>query len=752
MEFSPMVSLTFLVVWLVQISSSFSSYSAYDFPIAKPGCVDRCGDERIPYPFGMGEGCYYHDQYSNFSVECNSSQLNTLGSGFPITNISLGGQFHTSNYVGYDCYDQHNQSTKSNTPWNILGYPYTFNSTANKFIVIGCDSVAAVQGTTNLGDYATGCFSLCNRKADVTDGLCSGMGCCQTLIPNGAWQINVSLASLYNHSFVSSFNPCSFAFVIAEDAFQFSVDNLTNLVGVETLPVIVDWAIPNNNCDEAKTNKSSYACGMNTKCYVENGTLGYRCGCNQGYEGNPYLGCQDIDECRNPNQCGKYGACTNNVGSYECNCIKGYHKDSDVNGRCVANNKKKIWPIIVGVSLSGGAAFLLVFLFCFYSAWMRRKEMMSRQNFFKKNGGEILQQKLSSTQGGGIRIFTHVELQMATNDFNESQIIGRGGFGTVFKGQLVDKKVVAIKKSKGVDERQVDQFINEVLLLSKINSRYVVKLLGCCLETEVPLLVYEYIDNGTLFEHLHHKANASKLSWSIRLRIASEIAGVLSYLHSIASPPIIHRDIKSSNILLDHNYTAKVSDFGISRLISSDDDEVATMVQGTLGYLDPEYMQTGILTEKSDVYSFGIVLIELITGKKVLESNKSEAEKFLSNGFLASLKENHLVRMLDSSISCTDNIEQLNEVAMIAKRCISVRGEERPCMRDVERELVLLAARAKEISIEVFQIDSSKNKAMLGMQSTDYGICDDSSSTGQYSASYITTQQPLLDTTILSGR
>ncbi|CAI9114843.1 OLC1v1015652C1 [Oldenlandia corymbosa var. corymbosa] len=746
MEFIPVAPLSFLVVLSTVLLSSSSS-PANNFTIAKPGCPDHCGDVSIPFPFGIGEGCYL-DQNSNFRLDCKSSGPNLQRSPFEVTNISLEGQFRTSNYVGYDCYDKHNRSLKFNSPWFSLGVPYIFNSTANKFTVIGCDSYAFVKGTSDSREYSTGCTAMCNYKDDVEDGACSGIGCCQTSIPSGAWLINVSLSSYYNHSFVWSFNPCTFAFVVEDDAFQFFADNITNLERVEALPVIVDWVIAYENCSEAKINKSSYACGLNSECYDAKGALGYRCRCNQGYEGNPYLGCQDIDECGNPYQCGKYSVCTNKEGSFECNCIKGYYKDNDGDGRCVADSKKNNWPIILGVGLSGGAVSLLIFSFCFYSEWIKRKEKKTREEFFKNNGGIILQQKLSTTaQGGGTRIFTHEELQKATNDFDKSQIIGRGGFGTVFKGELMDKKVVAIKKSRGVNERQVDQFINEVMLLTHINSRYVVKLLGCCLETEVPLLVYEYIDNGTLFEHLHNRLKSSKLSWSIRLRIASEIAGVLSYLHSIASPPIIHRDIKSANILLDKNYAAKVSDFGTSRLILADDDQVATMVQGTLGYLDPEYMQTGLLTEKSDVYSFGIVLIELLTGKKVLE-----AEKFLSNQFLASLKENNLARMLDNNISCPENIEQLNEVAMIAKRCISVRGEDRPCMRDVERELVLLAAKAKEISIEVFEIDSSKNKALLGMHSIEYGICEDSASTGQYSASHFTTQQPLLDTIISSGR
>ena len=319
----------------------------------------------------------------------------------------------------------------------------------------------------------------------------------------------------------------------------------------------------------------------------------------------------------------------------------------------------------------------------------KRKLNKLREKFFEQNGGVFLKQKLNAPGTSEAMImFTTDQLRKATHNYSEERIIGRGGYGVVYKGILPDKRVVAIKKSKLVDETQSEQFINEVFILTQVIHRNVVKLLGCCLEEEVPVLVYEFISNNTLYYHIHQRPGGmSWLSWENRLRVASEAAGALGYLHSQAIMPIIHRDVKSTNILLDDNYTTKISDFGASRLVPLDHDQVTTLVQGTLGYLDPEYFHTSQLTDKSDVYSFGVVLAELITGQKPLCADRSNEDKNLATYFVKAMKENRLFEIVDPRVLREGTLEQLQVVGDFVKRCLNVHGNDRPTMKEVAMEL-----------------------------------------------------------------
>lgn len=612
-----------------------------------------------------------------------------------ILNISLEGQLRILHFIARDCYARNCTRTTRTSSTAKLSLPthITVNNTHNKFTIVGCDTYGFVSGSGKRRRYKTGCTAMCYAERDLERGSCSGIGCCQTNIPKQVLSAELSLESYNNYSLVKDFNNCSHAFIVEETSFRFAPENLTNLKSVQKLPMVADWAIGNGTCEQVMMDESSYACkSNNSMCYEPDNGYGYRCSCKSGYRGNPYLidGCKDIDECNDPNLniCEKHEFCRNTDGNFTCVCPNGYHGDGRKEGKGCIRGESVISRLVAGIAL--GIVILLLSACLLYLELRRRSLIKMKQKNFIRNGGHLLQEKLSKRERSPdnlAKIYSSSELQKATNNFHDGMIIGRGGFGIVYKGFLQDNRIVAIKKSKQVDPNKVEQFVNEVVVLSQINHRNVVKLLGCCLDTEAPLLVYEFVNNGTLSEHIHDQAKARFLDWDTRLRIATETAGVLSYLHSAASTPIIHRDIKPSNILLDDNLTAKVADFGASRLVPVDQTQLCTVVQGTLGYLDPEYMQTNQLTEKSDVYSFGVVLVELLTGRKALSYDKPELEINLAHFFLNILEQGRLFEILDDNILSDVNSVQLTEVAMLAKGCLHVKGDYRPSMKEVAMEL-----------------------------------------------------------------
>lgn len=350
------------------------------------------------------------------------------------------------------------------------------------------------------------------------------------------------------------------------------------------------------------------------------------------------------------------------------------------------------WCCYAGLTV--GFFCLMILCFCGYMILQKRRLKKVRQEYFRKHGGLILFETMKSENGLAFTVFREAELRHATNNYDKSMIIGKGGHGTVYKG-VVNGKPVAIKKCTLMDERQKKEFGKEMLILSQINHKNIVKLLGCCLEVEVPMLVYEYIPNGTMFELIHGRKTTLQNTFSTLLRIAQEVAEGFSFLHSYASPPILHGDVKTANILLDENCTAKVSDFGASILAPSDKEQYVTMVQGTVGYLDPEYMQTCQLTEKSDVYSFGVILLEVLTGEVPLKLYGPEEKRSLTSNFLTAMKENNLSAVLAIAVKEQASTELLRGLAELAKSCLDMCGINRPSMKEIADEL----SRLRKLSI-----------------------------------------------------
>ncbi|XP_038971871.1 probable receptor-like protein kinase At1g49730 isoform X2 [Phoenix dactylifera] len=279
--------------------------------------------------------------------------------------------------------------------------------------------------------------------------------------------------------------------------------------------------------------------------------------------------------------------------------------------------------------------------------------------------------------------FSYRETTKATENF--STVIGKGGFGTVYKAQFSDGSLAAVKRMDKVSKQGEDEFCREMELLSRLHHRHLVALKGFCVERNESFLVYEYMENGSLKDHLHSPGR-NPLSWKTRVQIAIDVANALEYLHFYCDPPLCHRDIKSSNILLDENFVAKVADFGLahaSRYGAISFEPVNTDIRGTPGYTDPEYVVTQELTDKSDIYSYGVLLLELVTGRRAIQDSKNLVEwsqKFMSN-------DSKLLELVDPVIGDSFDFEQLQLIVGIIQWCTQREGRARPSIKQVLRIL-----------------------------------------------------------------
>ncbi|KAJ8762305.1 hypothetical protein K2173_007462 [Erythroxylum novogranatense] len=415
-------------------------------------------------------------------------------------------------------------------------------------------------------------------------------------------------------------------------------------------------------------------------------------------------------------KCSKDASCTKvnawNGPGYRCQCRDGLIGDGYIDGggcRKDCNVKKYLSGecggairivVLVGGTISTGAALVICTWVC--CGFIRRRSTW-------KLGGGYRKCSINKATEINIPVYPYKEIERATSGFSEKRRLGTGAYGTVYSGKLDNDLWVAIKRIKPRDTDSIEQVLNEIKLISSMSHPNLVRLLGCSIERGEQILVYEFMPNGTLCQHLQRE-RGDGLPWQIRLAIATETAQAIAHLHSF-DPPIYHRDIKSSNILLDYHFRSKVADFGLSRLGRTEFSHISTAPQGTPGYLDPQYHQLFHLSDKSDVYSFGVVLIEVVTALKVVDFSRPQNEVNLANFAIDKIGNGHLDEIVDPLIDLHSDawtLFSVRKVAELAFRCLAFHRDVRPSMVEVAAELEEITLGRHASSKETNDITSSK--------------------------------------------
>uniref|UniRef100_A0A0D9WEN8 Protein kinase domain-containing protein n=1 Tax=Leersia perrieri TaxID=77586 RepID=A0A0D9WEN8_9ORYZ len=603
-----------------------------------------CGSTEVPYPLSTGDGCGDPD----YKVRCAAGgSTPTLlfdalnGSSYPITSISASAQrlvVSPAPFVSQGaCVSEGAQASRgvqlnSSLPFNV--------SSSNTVMLLNCTDIL-LRSPLNCSSN-----SLCHVYANATGSTasaCATLPLCCTFVAGG---------SSTSYSIRLGPQSCSaYRSFVGLDPSQ-PPSTWGSRLGLE-----LQWATPREprcrtqaDCEDAAT----ATCADDPLAPSGSGTL-RRCLCVSGLVWNPIAGAcqqQNLTDCQST-------------------------------GNCNGSNHA---PLIAGIVCGLGGA-LLVAVAGLLTYRRQHRIRLARERLAKERE-EILNANNSS--GRTAKNFSGRELKRATGNFSHDNLLGAGGYGEVYKGVLADGTVVAVKCAKLGNTKSTDQVLNEVRVLSQVNHRSLVRLLGCCVDLEQPLMVYEFIPNGTLADHLYGSMSQPPLPWRQRLAIAHQTAEGIAYLHFSAMPPIYHRDIKSSNILLDSRMDGKVSDFGLSRLAEQGLSHVSTCAQGTLGYLDPEYYRNYQLTDKSDVYSFGVVLLELLTSKRAIDFGRGPDDVNLAVHVQRAADEERLMDVVDPVLK--DNATQLEcdtmkALGFLALGCLEERRQNRPSMKEVAEEI-----------------------------------------------------------------
>ncbi|XP_007009294.2 PREDICTED: wall-associated receptor kinase-like 20 [Theobroma cacao] len=588
----------------------------------------NCGSTTVPYPLSTGPAC--GDQ--SYKIRCDAGSLifDTLNNSYPIMSVN-----HFNQRLVIE-------------PASLL--PNTCVTTDLPFEGVQLNSTLPFNVTSS----NTIMFLNCTDSVLRSPLDCSSTGLCHVYVNDSSNATACEVAPICC-TFRAGGGATAHAIRVRESGCR----AYTSFVSLDAgLPVNqwpqpgmeLQWISPPEPVCSAQGD-----CDGNSTCGPDPNSNGIqRCFCNSGLWWDPIEGiCAENSTCQNPGGCG---------GSDRTALIAGL----------TAGLGTALFAAIIGMLV-----------------YKRHRRILDAQERLRKEREEILN---ANNAGRAAKVFTGKEIKKATNNFSRDRILGAGGYGDVYKGILDDGTVVAVKCAKLGNAKGTDQVLNEVRILCQVNHRSLVRLLGCCVELEQPILVYEYIENGNLLDHLQSLSHGERglLTWTRRLQIACDTADGLAYLHSSAVPPIYHRDVKSSNILLDVNLNAKVSDFGLSRLAHTDMSHVSTCAQGTLGYLDPEYYRNYQLTDKSDVYSFGVVLLELLTSQKAIDFNRDADDVNLAVYVKRMADEEKLVDVIDPMLrekSSPIEVDTMKALGFLALNCLEERRQNRPSMKEVTEEI-----------------------------------------------------------------
>ncbi|KAK8334279.1 hypothetical protein V6Z11_A10G264300 [Gossypium hirsutum] len=588
----------------------------------------NCGSTAVPYPLSTGPSC--GDQ--NYKIRCDAGSLvfDTLNNTYPITSIN---RFNQRLVI---------------QPASLV--PNTCVTTDLRFEGVQLNSSLPF----NITSSNTVLFLNCTDSILRSPLNCSSNGLCHEYVNESSRAAACEAAPI-----CCTFRAGGGATAYAIRARETGCRAYTSFVNLQSDLPVNRW--PEPGMELQWVSPPEPVCGTQADC-DRNSTCGSgpnsngtrRCFCNSGLFWDPIEGvCAKISTCQNPDGC------------------------SDSNRTA----------LIAGLTAGLGTALVAVIIGILL--YRRHRRIVEAQERLRKERETILN---ANNGGKAAKVFTGKEIKKATNNFSKDRILGAGGYGEVYKGILDDGTPVAVKCAKLGNTKGTDQVLNEVRILCQVNHRSLVGLLGCCVELDQPIMVYEFIENGNLLDHLQSPNinDRGLLTWTCRLQIARDTAEGLAYLHFSAVPPIYHRDVKSSNILLDVKHNAKVSDFGLSRLAHTDMSHVSTCAQGTLGYLDPEYYRNYQLTDKSDVYSFGVVLLELLTSQKAIDFNRDADDVNLAIYVKRMTDEEKLMDVVDPILkekASPLEIDTMKALGFLALSCLEERRQNRPSMKEVTEEI-----------------------------------------------------------------